>query len=82
MPTTSPVVDSGTRRRFVLCIDWFKTTVGKKFSPTVIAAAITSQKENPNCPTHIELDSAHCGLSRDSGGAAGSRSAPLTSAVA
>ena len=40
--------------------------VGNKFSPTVIAAAITSQKEKSKLPTHIELESSHCGLSRDS----------------
>jgi len=40
--------------------------IGNKYSPTVIAAAITSQKEKAKLPTHIQLDSEHCGLSRDS----------------
>ena len=40
--------------------------VGNKFSPTVIAAAITSQKYKTNLPTHIKLDANGCGLSKDS----------------
>lgn len=36
------------------------------YSPTVIAAAITSQREKTRLPTHIELHSEDCGLSRDS----------------
>ena len=40
--------------------------VGNRYSPTVIAAAITSQKEKAKLPTHIELDSKHCGLTKDS----------------
>ncbi len=39
--------------------------VGNKFSPTVIAAAITSQVNKAKLPTHIEI-SPHCGLSRES----------------
>ena len=40
--------------------------VGNRYSPTVIAAAITSQKDKSRLPTHIELSSQSCGLSRDS----------------
>ena len=40
--------------------------VGNRYSPTVIAAAITSQKDKSKLPTHIELSSQSCGLSRDS----------------
>ena len=40
--------------------------VGNRYSPTVIAAAITSQKEKSKLPTHIEINSQVCGLSRDS----------------
>ena len=40
--------------------------VGNRYSPTVIAAAITSQKEKANLPTHIRLDADHSGLQRDS----------------
>ena len=40
--------------------------VGNKHSPTVIAAAITSQKEKNKLPTHIPLSAASCGLAKDS----------------
>ena len=40
--------------------------VGNRFSPTVIAAAITSQRDKTNLPTHIEVDARNCGLSKDS----------------
>jgi mRNA interferase MazF len=40
--------------------------VGNKHSPTVIAAAITSQKEKSKLPTHIALNSINCGLAKDS----------------
>lgn len=60
----SPVVGSeqgGLRPVLIVQND-----VGNKYSPTVIAAAITSQKEKSKLPTHIELDSYNCGLSKDS----------------
>ena len=40
--------------------------VGNKYSPTVIAAAITSKINKAKLPTHIELDARQYGLSRDS----------------
>lgn len=40
--------------------------VGNKHSPTVIAAAITSQKEKSKLPTHIDLNAVQCGLAKDS----------------
>ena len=40
--------------------------VGNRFSPTVIAAAITSQKDKARLPTHIQLNSTGSGLARDS----------------
>ena len=40
--------------------------IGNKFSPTVIAAAITSQKDKSALPTHIEVDAVNCGLAKDS----------------
>ena len=40
--------------------------VGNKFSPTVIAAAITSQINKAKMPTHIEIGAADYGLSKDS----------------
>ena len=40
--------------------------VGNKFSPTVIAAAITSQKTKTPLPTHISVNADNCGLQKDS----------------
>ena len=40
--------------------------IGNKYSPTVIATAITSQINKAKMPTHIELDANEYGLSRDS----------------
>ena len=40
--------------------------VGNKYSPTVIAAAITSQINKAKLPTHIEIDSKEYGLTKDS----------------
>lgn len=60
----SPVVGSeqgGTRPVLIVQND-----VGNKYSPTVIAAAITSQRFKTNLPTHIQVDAQNCGLSKDS----------------
>ena len=40
--------------------------VGNRFSPTVIAAAITSQQEKADLPTHIRVQANHNGLQKDS----------------
>ena len=40
--------------------------VGNRYSPTVIAAAITSQQAKAHLPTHINIYAARCGLARDS----------------
>ena len=40
--------------------------VGNKYSPTVIAAAITSQQFKTRMPTHISVNASVCGLSKDS----------------
>lgn len=40
--------------------------VGNKYSPTVIAAAITSQQTKTNLPTHIKINASGCGLTKDS----------------
>jgi mRNA interferase MazF len=60
----SPVV--GSEQGGIRPVLIVQNDVGNKFSPTVIAAAITSQKDKSKLPTHIELPSTHCGLSRDS----------------
>ena len=39
---------------------------GNKHSPTVICAAITSQMNKSNLPTHVELDSARYDMVKDS----------------
>lgn len=60
----SPVV--GSEQGGVRPVLIVQNDVGNRYSPTVIAAAITSQKEKSKLPTHIELDSKNCGLSKDS----------------
>lgn len=60
----SPVV--GSEQGGIRPVLIVQNDVGNKFSPTVIAAAITSQKEKSRLPTHIQLPSTNCGLSRDS----------------
>ena len=43
-----------------------QNNVGNKYSPTVIAAAITSRGTKADLPTHIKLYADHSGLSKDS----------------
>lgn len=60
----SPVVGSeqgGVRPVLVVQND-----VGNRYSPTVIAAAITSQLDKARLPTHIALPAGSCGLPRNS----------------
>lgn len=40
--------------------------VGNKYSPTVIAAAITSKLDKASLPTHIEISALDYGLTKDS----------------
>ena len=40
--------------------------MGNKYSPTVIAAAITRQRDKTKLPTHISVDADGCGLAKDS----------------
>ena len=40
--------------------------VGNKYSPTVIAAAITSKMSKTKLPTHIDVPGEDAGLSKDS----------------
>ena len=60
----SPVV--GSEQGGVRPVLIVQNDVGNRFSPTVIAAAITSQRGKAKLPTHILLDSQTPGLSRDS----------------
>ena len=60
----SPVVGSeqgGTRPVLIVQND-----TGNKYSPTVIAAAITSQTGKARLPTHINIAGGSVGLSKDS----------------
>ena len=60
----SPVVGSEQGgMRPVLIV---QNNVGNRYSPTVIAAAITSQVNKAKMPTHIELGAPQFGLTRDS----------------
>ncbi len=60
----SPVV--GSEQGGIRPVLIVQNDLGNKFSPTVIAAAITSQKDKSRLPTHIALSSQHCGLAKDS----------------
>ena len=52
----SPVV--GSEQGGIRPVLIIQNDTGNKYSPTVIAAAITSQKTKNKLPTHIEIDSA------------------------
>lgn len=60
----SPVV--GSEQGGVRPVLIVQNDVGNKYSPTVIAAAITSQHDKSNLPTHIKLNADNCGLAKDS----------------
>lgn len=60
----SPVI--GSEQGGVRPVLIVQNDVGNRHSPTVIAAAITSQREKTKLPTHIELNADVCGLSKDS----------------
>lgn len=60
----SPVV--GSEQGGIRPVLIVQNDVGNKFSPTVIAAAITSQRDKTDLPTHIKVDADGCGLSKDS----------------
>lgn len=60
----SPVV--GSEQGGVRPVLIVQNDIGNKYSPTVIAAAITSQTGKTNLPTHIRLNADKCGLSKDS----------------
>ena len=60
----SPVV--GSEQGGVRPVLIIQNDIGNKYSPTVIATAITSQINKAKMPTHIELDANAYGLSKDS----------------
>ena len=60
----SPVV--GSEQGGIRPVLIIQNDTGNKYSPTVIAAAITSQLNKSKLPTHIELDSEEFGLKSNS----------------
>jgi mRNA interferase MazF len=60
----SPVI--GSEQGGIRPVLIIQNDVGNKYSPTVIAAAITSQINKAKMPTHIELSASEYGLYKDS----------------
>lgn len=60
----SPVV--GSEQGGVRPVLIIQNDIGNKYSPTVIAAAITSQRDKTKLPTHIQVNADGCGLAKDS----------------
>ncbi len=60
----SPVI--GSEQGGVRPVVIVQNDIGNKYSPTVIAAAITSQINKAKLPTHIEMDAQEYGLPKDS----------------
>ncbi len=60
----SPVV--GSEQGGIRPVLIIQNDIGNKYSPTVIATAITSQINKSKMPTHIEIDANEYGLSKDS----------------
>ena len=60
----SPVV--GSEQGGVRPVLIVQNDVGNRYSPTVIAAAITSQRDKAKLPTHIEINAQTCGLAKNS----------------
>lgn len=60
----SPVV--GSEQGGIRPILIVQNDIGNKYSPTVIAAAVTSKINKAKLPTHIELSKTEFGLIKDS----------------
>ncbi len=60
----SPVV--GSEQGGIRPVLIVQNDVGNRYSPTVIAAAITSQVNKSKMPTHIEINAKSFGLTKDS----------------
>lgn len=60
----SPVV--GSEQGGIRPVLIVQNNVGNKYSPTVIAAAITSQRDKTKLPTHIQINADNTGLAKDS----------------
>ena len=60
----SPVV--GSEQGGVRPVLIIQNNVGNRYSPTIIAGAITSQLTKAKLPTHIEISKGQFGLPKDS----------------
>ena len=60
----SPVI--GSEQGGIRPVLIVQNNIGNKYSPTVIAAAITSQHTKTSLPPHIKVNADSCGLSKDS----------------
>lgn len=60
----SPVV--GSEQGGIRPVLIVQNDVGNKYSPTIIAAAVTSQLNKAKLPTHIELEAENFGLPKNS----------------
>ncbi|TYQ16778.1 UNVERIFIED_CONTAM: mRNA interferase MazF [Acetivibrio alkalicellulosi] len=60
----SPVI--GSEQGGVRPVLIVQNDIGNKYSPTVIASAITSQINKAKLPTHIELNARDYGIPKDS----------------
>lgn len=60
----SPVV--GSEQGGIRPVLIVQNDVGNRYSPTVIAAAITSRMTKTSLPTHIAVNGNSCGLSKNS----------------
>lgn len=60
----SPVV--GSEQGGIRPILVVQNDIGNKYSPTIIAAAVTSKLNKARLPTHIELSAENYGLPKDS----------------
>ena len=60
----SPVV--GSEQGGIRPVLIIQNDTGNRYSPTVIAAAITSRQSKTKLPTHIPIEAGGCGLQKDS----------------
>lgn len=60
----SPVI--GSEQGGIRPVLIVQNDVGNRYSPTVIAAAITSQHDKTELPTHIRVNAVSSGLAKDS----------------
>ena len=60
----SPVI--GSEQGGIRPVLIIQNDIGNRYSPTVIAAAITSQRDKNKLPTHISVEASDCGLAKDS----------------